>query len=80
MACIAIWFDISSTCGGVWSNWVEQNRETDEERDDYCVAKELQLSTQKSDREWEALGMGNCSIKIWDGSELELAWSKKKVH
>ena len=57
MACIAIWFDISSTCGGVWSNGVEQNRETDEERDDYCVAKELQLSTWKFDREWEALGM-----------------------
>ena len=25
----------------------------------------------------EALGMGNCSINIWDGSEPELAWSKK---
>ena len=25
----------------------------------------------------EALGKGNCSINIWDGSELELGWSKK---
>ena len=25
----------------------------------------------------EALGMGNHSISVWDGSELELAWSKK---
>ena len=25
----------------------------------------------------EALAMGNCSIDIWDGSELELALSKK---
>ena len=25
----------------------------------------------------EALGMGNCSIKIWNGLEVELAWSKK---
>ena len=25
----------------------------------------------------KALVMGNCSINIWDGSELELAWSKK---
>ena len=25
----------------------------------------------------EALGMGNCSINIWEGSEPELAWSKK---
>ena len=27
----------------------------------------------------EALGMGICSINIWDGSELALAWSKKRV-
>ena len=25
----------------------------------------------------EPPGLGNCSINIWDGSELELAWSKK---
>ena len=30
----------------------------------------------KGDR--EALGTGICSINIWDGSELELAWSKKR--
>ena len=29
------------------------------------------------DRGRKALGMGNCSIDTWDGSELELAWSKK---
>ena len=27
----------------------------------------------------EALIMGNCSINIWDGSELELALCKKEV-
>ena len=26
----------------------------------------------------KALGMGNCSINIWDGSELEQAYSKKR--
>ena len=26
---------------------------------------------------WEALLMGSCSINIFDGLELELAWSKK---
>ena len=25
----------------------------------------------------EPPGLGNCSINIWDGSELELAWSKE---
>ena len=25
----------------------------------------------------EPPGLGNCSINIWDGSELELAWSNK---
>ena len=25
----------------------------------------------------EALGMGHYSVNIWDGLELELAWSKK---
>ena len=30
-----------------------------------------------SDGGREALDMGNGSINIWDGSELELGWSKK---
>ena len=30
------------------------------------------------DRGRKTLGIGNCSINIWDGSELELAWLKKK--
>ena len=39
------------------------------------------MSRAKLDRNGEvgrkALGMGNCSTNIWDGSELKLAWSKK---
>ena len=27
----------------------------------------------------EALGMGYCSINFWDGSELELAWSRENI-
>ena len=45
-----------------------------------CWGK-FQLAKLKFDRDGEggrkALGMGNCRINIWDGSELELAWSKK---
>ena len=41
----------------------------------------FQLARVQFDRDGEgnreALGMANCSINIWDGSELELAWSKK---
>ena len=41
----------------------------------------LQLAKIKFNRDGEggreALAMGNCSLDIWDGSELELAWSKK---
>ena len=36
MAWLGIWFGISNTLG-VWSNWVGQNRETDEEHDEDCV-------------------------------------------
>ena len=36
MAWLGIWFGISNTFG-VWSNWVGQNRETDEEHDEDCV-------------------------------------------
>ena len=28
---------MSNTCGGLWSNGVEQNREIDEEDDEDCV-------------------------------------------
>ena len=28
----------------------------------------------------EALGMGYCSINMWDGSELKLAWSRETAH
>ena len=42
-----------------------------------CVEEELQLARAQLYRDGEggieALGMGNCFINIWDGSELELA-------
>ena len=78
---LAIWFGISNTCGGVWLNGLKQNRETNEEHDDDCVEEGLQLARVKLDKDVEggseALGMGNRSINIWDGSKLELAWSDK---
>ena len=74
---LAIWFGISNTCGGVWLNGLKQNRETNEEHDDDCVEEGLQLARVKLDKDVEggseALGMGNRSINIWDGSKLELA-------
>ena len=80
MACLAICFGISNTCGDVWLNRVGQNRETTEEHDDDCV-EGFQLARVKLDKDgeegWEAQSMGNRSINIWDGTELELAWSKK---
>ena len=80
MGWLAIWFGISNNCGGVWLNGVEQNRETDVEHDHDWVAEGFQLARVKFDREHEggkdAIGMENRSINIWDGSELELAWSK----
>ena len=30
-----------NTCGGLWSNWVGQNRETNEEDDEDCVEEGL---------------------------------------
>ena len=64
-----------------WLNWVGQNRETDEEHDEHCVEEGFQLARVKFDRDGvggrEALGLGNRSINIWDGSELGLAWYKK---
>ena len=65
----------------MWSNGVEQNKETNEEYDKDWVEEWFQLARVKFDRDGEggreAIGMGNCSINIWDGSDLELAWSKK---
>ena len=81
MAWIAIWFSISNTRGNVWLNGVGENRETDKEHDEDCVEERFLLARAKFGRDGEgdreALGVGNRSINIWDGSELELAWSKK---
>ena len=35
-----MWFDISNTCGGAWSNGVGQNRETGEQHDEDCVEED----------------------------------------
>ena len=74
MAWLGKW--LGNTCGGVWSNGVEQKKGTDEEHDEDCVEEEFCLDSVKFDRGGErgreALGTGNCSIKLWDGSELEL--------
>ena len=75
-----MWFDISSTCGRVWSNSLGKNRQNDEERDKYCVEEGFQLARVKFGRDVrdsEAPGVGNCSINICDGSEQNLAWFKK---
>ena len=81
MARLLIWFGISNTCSSVWLNGVGKNRETSEEHDEDCVEEGFQLARVKFDRDGEvgseALGMGNRSINISDGSELDLAWSKK---
>ena len=72
MAWIRIWFGISNTCGGAWSNDVGQNRETDEQHDEDCVEEDCVKKIDKNGEVGrEALGMGNCSINIWNGSELE---------
>ena len=58
------------------SNGIGQNRETDEENDENCVKKGFQLARVKFDRDgerdWEALGIGSCSINILVGSEMKL--------
>ena len=63
-----MWFGISKTCGGAWSNGIGQNRETDEEYEEDCVEEGCQLARVKFDRDGEggreALGMGNCCINI----------------
>ena len=60
----------------MWSNGVGQNRETNEKHDDDCIEEGFQLARIKYDRDSEggreALGVGNCSHNICDGSKLEL--------
>ena len=65
---------MSNPCVGMWSNWLGENRETDEEHDEGCARAKLDRNGKGARK---ALGTGNWSIKILDGSELELAWSKK---
>ena len=81
MAWLGIWFSVSNNCDSVWLNGVGQNRESDEEHDEDCIKEGFQLARVKYDRDSEggreALGLRNCSVNIWDGSELELTWSKK---
>ena len=80
MTSLCTWFGISNTCGGLWSNVVGQNRETDKEDDEDC-AEGGSVDSGKFYRDGEggreALGIENCSIIISDSSELKLAWSKK---
>ena len=77
MAWLRIWFGIYNTCGCLWSNGVEKNRETDEEHDEDWAKEGFQTARVKFGRDGEggmkALDMGNCSINIWDESEFELA-------
>ena len=81
MTWIGIWFGIFNTCGDVWLNGVGQNKETNEEYDEDWVKERFQLARVKFGKDGEegrkTVGMKNCRINIWDGSELELAWSKK---
>ena len=68
MACLGIWFGMSNTCDGMWSNGLGLNRENDEKHDEGCVKEGFQLVRVKLDRNGEvrrkALSMGNGSINI----------------
>ena len=62
---------ISNTCGGLWSNEVGQNWETDKDHDEDCVEECFSwrgFQKVKFDIDGEggrkALGMGNGSIDI----------------
>ena len=83
MAWIGICSGIFNTCGSLRLNRIGKNKESNEEYDKDLVEEEFQLATVKfgrnGERSREALGVGNCSINIWNGSELELAGSKKIV-
>ena len=59
-----MWFDISNTCGGMWSNLVGKNRETYEENDEDRVEEWFQLTMVKLVRNGEG---GRKTL----GSELE---------
>ena len=62
------WFGLSNNCDSVWSNWVGQNKETNEEHDEDCIEEGFQLARIKYDRDSEGgrenLGVGNCSVNI----------------
>ena len=64
--------------------WMENDKigKNIQNHDDDCVEEGFQLAMVKNEKngaeDSEALGIGNRSINIWKGSELELAWSKKK--
>ena len=53
MAWLGIWLSSSNTCDGVWSNGVEQNRETDKEHGKDCVEDGFQLARVKYDMDGE---------------------------
>ena len=53
MAWIGIWFGISNTSVGTWSNGVGQNRQTDGEHDEDCAEEEFHLARVKLDRDGE---------------------------
>ena len=75
MACVGIWFAIISTCGGVRSNGVGQNRETNEEYDEDWVEEGLQLAKVQFDKDGaggrEALCMGTV-VSIF---EMDQNWN-----
>ena len=80
MAWLGIWFGISNNCG-ICSYGVGQNWETNEESKEDWVEETFQQARVKIDTDGEeakeVLGMGYCSIEIWDWLELKLAWSGK---
>ena len=82
MAWLDIWFSKSKTCGGSWPNGVGQNSENNEDNYKDCAGERLLLARAKLDRDGEggreALGMVNCYINIWGGSELELRLIREK--
>ena len=54
----------------MWSSWLGQNREPDEEHDEYCVAEMVREA---------GIGIVDSSKNIWDRSGLELLWSRRIV-
>ena len=56
MAWLATWFDMSNPCVGMWSNWLGENRETDEEHDEGCARTKLDRNGKGARK---ALGTGN---------------------